>query len=189
MATKAKPATHKPSEKDFSLHFFSEEAPEEEFRSALSKKWGWVVSHPKQSALWYSLLINNLQQSADPIEAATMDLVRHALTNGIKRSAFDRLKLLTQTSKEELSRVVRIPTRTLSRREVFHPDESERILRVTAAFQRAIEVFEDLEKARKWFSTPKRTLSNQTPLQFCDTEVGANEVRNLLGRIEHGVFS
>ena len=115
--------------------------------------------------------------------------IRQVITKGMKRSAFDRLKEVTQTSREDLAQVVRIPARTLSRREVFHPDESERILRVAAAFQRAIEVFEDLQKARQWFSTPRRALGNKTPLQFCDTEVGASEVTNLLGRIEHGVFS
>ena len=189
MATKTKSALRKPTGKDFTLHFVSDEVSEAELRAALREKWDWVVSSPRQNALWYSLIINNLQQSVDLPVVATMDLIRQAITSGIKRSAFDRLKLLTQASREDLGDVVRIPARTLSRREVFHPDESERILRVAAAFQRTIEVFEDLEKARRWFSTPKRALGDKTPLQFCDTEVGADEVVNLLGRIEHGVFS
>lgn len=185
MATKEKVAPTR----DFNLHFVSEETPEEELHAALRKKWDWVVSTPKQNAQWYSIVIGNLHQSSKVLKAATMDNVRDAITRGMKRSAFDRLKLLTQTSNKELVEVVRIPNRTLSRRTVFEADESERILRVAAAFQRTIEVFEDLAKARQWFSKPKRALGGKTPLQYCDTEVGADEVTNLLGRIEQGVFS
>jgi putative toxin-antitoxin system antitoxin component (TIGR02293 family) len=118
-----------------------------------------------------------------------MVYVRNVITSGIKRSAFDRLKLVTHATNQELADVVRIPARTLARREVFHPDESERILRVASTFQRVIEVFEDLNKSRQWFLKPKTALGGNTPLQFCDTEVGADEVNNLLGRIEQGVFS
>ena len=177
------------SMRDFNLCFVSEQTPEEELHAALRKKWDWVVSTPKQNAFWYSIVINNLHQSNKVLKVASMDGVRNAITVGIKRSAFDRLKLLTQTSSKELVDVVRIPTRTLARREVFHPDESERILRVAVAFQRTIEVFENLAKARQWFSKPKKALGGKTPLQFVDTEIGADEVTNLLGRIEQGVFS
>lgn len=175
--------------KDFTLLFFSEEASREDLQVALRKKWKWIVLPQRQNAFWYTTLINNLQQSDSFPEVTSIEHIRQVIENGIKRSAFERLKLLTRLSSSDLVDAVRIPARTLSRRKVFHPDESERILRVAAAFQRAIEVFEDLDKARHWFNTPKSFFSDRTPLQFCDTDVGASEVQNLLGRIEHGVFS
>lgn len=181
--------THSSAQKDFKLRFFTDETALEELSSALRKKWEWVVARSNKNALWYAFIICNLQQSGGVPKDASMHSVREMITSGIKGSAFERLKMLTQVSKEELGSVVNISRRTLARREVFHADESERIVRVAAAFQRTIEVFEDLEKARKWFSSPKRALGNKTPLQFCDTEFGADEVINLLGRIEHGVFS
>ena len=176
-------------EKDFNLYFVSEKTSGAELNTAFRKKWDWVISTSKQNALWYLTIISNLHQSNQLPEAVTMDDVRDAITTGIKRSAIDCLKLITQASSKDLVDVVRIPARTLSRREVFHPDESERILRVAYAFQRAIEVFEALDKARQWFAKPHRALGGRTPLLFCDTEVGANEVMHLLGRIEQGVFS
>ncbi|MBW1797126.1 MAG: DUF2384 domain-containing protein, partial [Deltaproteobacteria bacterium] len=36
---------------------------------------------------------------------------------------------------------------------------------------------------------PARALGGKTPLEYADTEPGAQEVDELLGRIEHGVFS
>ncbi len=42
--------------------------------------------------------------------------------------------------------------------------------------------------AADWLTTPKRFLGGQTPLAFADTEPGAWEVMQALGRLEHGVF-
>ena len=38
-------------------------------------------------------------------------------------------------------------------------------------------------------SKPVKALGMKTPLQYAATESGAREVENLLGRLEHGVFS
>jgi len=85
--------------------------------------------------------------------------------------------------------VVDVPLRTLARRQRFKADESERILRVASAFQRVLDLMEDVDQARHWFVTPKRALDGHTPLQFCDTAPGAEEVERFLGRLEHGVFA
>lgn len=68
-------------------------------------------------------------------------------------------------------------------------DESERLFRIAALYDRAIEVLGDPERARAWFKEPKKALGMKTPLQYADTEPGAREVENLLGRLEYGVFS
>jgi putative toxin-antitoxin system antitoxin component (TIGR02293 family) len=47
----------------------------------------------------------------------------------------------------------------------------------------------DAEAAQQWLKTPARALGFESPLHFAETEAGAREVENLLGRIEHGVFS
>ena len=56
-------------------------------------------------------------------------------------------------------------------------------------FDKAVDVLEDRNLARKWFKEPVRALNGRTPLEFSDTELGAQEVEDLLGRIEYGVFS
>ncbi|MBW2100841.1 MAG: DUF2384 domain-containing protein [Deltaproteobacteria bacterium] len=42
--------------------------------------------------------------------------------------------------------------------------------------------------AAKWFKEPARRLGGQTPLAFAETKLGAQQIRTLLIRIEHGVF-
>lgn len=121
---------------------------------------------------------------------STLAQVREALRLGVPRHAFERIKGDLGVSTEEFAEVLGIPPRTLARRtDRFKPDESERLLRVGAVLRKAQDVLEDKEAARRWMTQPKRALGGLTPLQSCDTEVGARETEALLSRIEHGVFS
>jgi len=67
--------------------------------------------------------------------------------------------------------------------------ESDRVLRFARLMGRAVEVMESEENARRWLMTPQFGLGGAVPLEFADTEVGAREVEDLLGRIEYGVYS
>jgi len=92
-----------------------------------------------------------------------------------------------------IASTVGIPERTLARRKSggrFAPDESERLLRISTVFEQAVELFDgDLAGAVAWLTNPKKVLGDRTPLAYSRTEVGAREVENLIGRLEHGVFS
>lgn len=89
--------------------------------------------------------------------------------------------------------VIGIPERTLARRKKdnrLSPEESERLLRLSKLYDESLSLFDgDRAAAVNWLRTPKKALRNQSPLQFARTEIGAREVENLIGRIEHGVFS
>ena len=93
----------------------------------------------------------------------------------------------------EVAALIQIPPRTLTRRRSggrLQPDESDRLLRAARLFQLTVELFEsNIDAARAWFSSPKKALGGKTPLEFARTEVGAREVENLIGRLEHGVYS
>jgi putative toxin-antitoxin system antitoxin component (TIGR02293 family) len=55
--------------------------------------------------------------------------------------------------------------------------------------ERAIEVLESAENANKWLNSPQYGLGGAVPLEYARTAAGAREVFNILGRIEHGVYS
>lgn len=112
------------------------------------------------------------------------------LRGGVDASVYQTLREILAISDRQLSRIVRIPPRTLKRRLKYgrlEPDESERVARVGRLLLRAVEVFEDLEKARRWLRKPQVALGDETPLDHADTEPGARQVEDLLGRIEHGI--
>lgn len=112
---------------------------------------------------------------------------------GFSFAALRRLSSYSGLNVTVLASVIDLPERTLARRRSsgkFAPDESERLLRISNIFEKAVELFEgDVVAAVKWLATPKRALNHQPPLLYSRTEVGAREVENLIGRLEHGVFS
>jgi putative toxin-antitoxin system antitoxin component (TIGR02293 family) len=93
----------------------------------------------------------------------------------------------------QIASIVGIPQRTLARRKSsgrLTSDESEKLLRLASVFEQAVDLFEgDEANARQWLTTPKKALADQTPLAYSRTELGAREVENLIGRMQHGVFS
>ncbi len=93
----------------------------------------------------------------------------------------------------EIASIMAIPPRTLARRKAsgrLTPDESEKLLRLSSVFEQAVDLFEgDEVGARRWLTTAKKALENQTPLEYSRTELGTREVENLIGRLEHGVFA
>jgi putative toxin-antitoxin system antitoxin component (TIGR02293 family) len=94
---------------------------------------------------------------------------------------------------DELARLIRVPPRTYARRVAnksrLKVPEGERAVRIMRLFERARQVFGSDENARRWFDSKILALGRKTPLEFAQTEPGAREVENIIGRIEHGVVS
>ena len=68
-------------------------------------------------------------------------------------------------------------------------EQSDRILRLLRVFNAAVQTFEgDAETARRWLHQPAVALAGRRPIEHCSTEAGAEEVRNLLGAIDHGLY-
>jgi putative toxin-antitoxin system antitoxin component (TIGR02293 family) len=91
-----------------------------------------------------------------------------------------------------LVRILHLPTRTLARRKKsrrLSADESDRLLRLARVVARAEEVLGSRERAGAWLRGPVRALGGARPLDLLDTDLGAQQVEQVLGRIEHGVYS
>lgn len=112
-----------------------------------------------------------------------------AIKAGLPYEAFEDLAASLGVGHSELARTISVSPRTLQRRKGegrFQVDESDRLFRISRLMARATEVLGS--SAADWLTTPKRFLGGQTPLAFADTEPGAWEVMQALGRLEHGVF-
>ncbi len=114
------------------------------------------------------------------------------ILNGLPMIEFEGLRELLNLSAETLADHLNISRSTLVRRRKANrldAQESDRLLRYARLYARCEEVMGDATSAQNWLQKPARGLDFNTPLGFAETEAGANEVFNLLGRIEHGVFS
>ncbi len=111
---------------------------------------------------------------------------------GLPFAELEALREPLGMSLQELAAYVGIPSRTLVRRRQagrLDPAESERVLRIERLLALATEMLRDVARARDWLKSPKTALAGQRPLDYADTEVGAREVEQLIGRLRHGVFS
>ena len=112
---------------------------------------------------------------------------------GLRFSAFDRFRRNTKLSLKALSELTQIRLRTLTRRKAkgkLDPDESDRLLRASRVFLRALELFEgDEEAALTWLARRQPALGGLPPLELAKSDVAASEVENLIGRLEHGIPS
>ncbi len=125
------------------------------------------------------------------IRAKNSDDIIGALKQGFPVDSFDKLRDRLKVSDNLLSKIVQIPKRTLTRRRQdgrLRTDESERVLRIARVYDKALDVLESEDAAENWLKKPARGLGYKIPLEYADTELGAQEVINLLGRIEYGVF-
>ena len=114
-------------------------------------------------------------------------LVRAGLPFAVLAAVGGRLQLSIESTAESLQ----LPMRTLARRKEagrLDPRESERIVRLAEVAAWAKEIFGETG-ARQWLEESNRALGGATPMAMLDTDVGAEAVRDVLGRIEHGVFS
>jgi putative toxin-antitoxin system antitoxin component (TIGR02293 family) len=66
--------------------------------------------------------------------------------------------------------------------------ESDLVVRIAQVVAHTEEVFEPVEAAQEWLTTPISALLGKTPLQFSATERGANYVHIILSNLEAGNF-
>lgn len=93
---------------------------------------------------------------------------------------------------KELSETIGLNQRTFARRKLankLNSGESDRLYRLINIYYLANKILKNKEYAIQWLKTPKTALGGEIPKNLLDTEVGAREVENLLGRIEYGVYS
>jgi len=119
------------------------------------------------------------------------ELIRK-IQKGLRFSELETLQNSIELPFEQLAAKLAISRSTLQRRKAagrLSPDESDKVMRLSRLLEHATKVFGDVEKARAWLKHPQYGLGGAVPLDYAETEIGAREVDNLLGRIDYGVYS
>ncbi|MBI4470577.1 MAG: DUF2384 domain-containing protein [Acidobacteria bacterium] len=126
-------------------------------------------------------------RSQDPINIAKQ------VSKGLAFQALEHFQRISGLSTSELAEVVVIKMRTLHRRKAqgrLEPDESDRLLRVSRIFGKALELFEgNADAARQWLFAPQTALGGERPMTLAKTDLGAREIEFLIDRLEHGVLT
>jgi putative toxin-antitoxin system antitoxin component (TIGR02293 family) len=124
--------------------------------------------------------------------AATVHSQIARIEAGLSFRAVQNLQKALDLPLEKLARVLGMSRATLHRRKAqgkIDTQESEKVVRYQQLLKKAEQVFGDTQSAREWLTHKQPGLRQRVPLEFAQTELGAREVENLLGRIEYGVYS
>jgi putative toxin-antitoxin system antitoxin component (TIGR02293 family) len=123
-------------------------------------------------------------------EVPTSDEVRERIKQGLPYRSFESLQERLRLSVAEAATVLHMPARTMARRRQarkLDPVESDRLYRIARVAGQAVSVFGTEDKATTWLQRPNRALDGERPIRLLDTDIGARQVEDVLGRIEHGI--
>ena len=127
------------------------------------------------------------------LRSRTLSGVVKKVLEGLDFAVADRLRRRLDLTQTEFAEAVQISPRTLHRRRQsgrLQPDESDRVLRLCRLLGRATDLFEgNEEQARQWLTRKQRALGSRSPLGVARTDIGTRQVTDLIGRLEHGVFT
>jgi putative toxin-antitoxin system antitoxin component (TIGR02293 family) len=127
------------------------------------------------------------------IETFDLPSILRAIEKGLTWKTLQRFVRNSGLSLEQVADLVGIPRRTLQRRRMtgrLTSQESDRLLRAARIYSRALELFDgQRDDATHWLTGTNTAIGGVAPIELARTEIGANEVDHLIGRIEHGIFS
>lgn len=113
--------------------------------------------------------------------------------SGIPVSAFFDLTDVSGLSNQELSSILDLSFKTIQRyhkeRKKLNAMNSEQLLKLIGLYQKAEEVFGDINSFNRWLRKPAAGLGNEHPFSFLQTSGGIDLVRDELLRIEYGALA
>jgi len=118
--------------------------------------------------------------------------LREAIREGFPPAVVEELRRASGLTLKELANALDLSARSLQRRRRtgrLARYESDRLYRLARIVALANEYLGDHERAIRWLKHPNRALGGLAPVAAIDTELGARQVENILGRIAYGGIS
>lgn len=150
------------------------------------------MSHSNQEKANKSLTAQEMAVKYNISATNEFETAKHART-GINVSAFFDLKNISGLSNQELSSILDLSFKTIQRyqkeRKKLNAMNSEQLLKLIGLYQKAEEVFGDINSFNRWLRKPAAGLGNEQPFSFLQTSGGVDLVRDELLRIEYGALA
>lgn len=138
-------------------------------------------------------VVNELGGEAALGRRLTRDVdLQVAIREGFPQRVIEELSRAIDLTIKELAACLDLSPRSLQRRRRegrLAPHESDRIYRLARILALARSSLGGGDAAARWLKRPNRALGGRAPLAVIDTEPGAREVENVLGRIAFGGVS
>jgi putative toxin-antitoxin system antitoxin component (TIGR02293 family) len=121
-----------------------------------------------------------------------MGELKEAIREGFPPAVVEQLMHSSGLTLKELAGALDLSPRSLQRRRRsgrLARFESDRLFRLARIVAFANQALGGAELATRWLKRPNRALAGSAPVSFIDTELGARQVENVLGRIAYGGIS
>ncbi len=124
-------------------------------------------------------------------DVSTIDVVS-LLEKGFTKRNYLNAKQFIGFSHDEMATILSVSTRTLETKgnnDRLNDSASERLLKLAEVLVLGTQTFNNLDLFRGWLERPLRPLGGKSPKEIMVNMYGLDTVKNLLGRISHGVYS
>lgn len=153
-----------------------------------------VVSEPPMAYIssphHFDIILTNASQK--PESQLTSFEKMHIVKDGVSKKDLELLKNKTDMDYTMLAKALSVTRATLINKkkgQKFGTGLSEKILGMADLYSYGFEVFEDEARFNQWMSRPNKALGGQSPFDLIDNQFGREEVKNLIGRIDYGIYS
>jgi len=170
------------------VYKYKSSAPSEKAERADTGEDATAMAHNLAFESWviFSASSDKPEGQMTPLEKMVM------VDRGVTKKDLESLKDKTELDYDELASVLSVGRATLINKkgdDKFSPPLSEKIVGLADLYSYGYEVFEDKERFNQWMLRPNRALGGQAPYDLIHNQFGREEVRNVIGRIDYGVYS
>lgn len=116
----------------------------------------------------------------------------YIVRDGVSKKDLELLKSKAELDYTMLAKALSVTRATLinkKRTQKFNSGLSEKILGMADLYSYGFEVFEDESRFNQWMARPNKALGGQAPYDLIDNQFGREEVKNLIGRVDYGIYS
>ena len=117
--------------------------------------------------------------------------VVNLIRRGLRRRALDQLAARSELSQPLLAKALDLSIRTLQRygpEQRLGADATDRLVHLATLYAEGFDTFGE-KKFRIWMDSSILALGNRKPSEFIDSISGVRLLRDIIGRINYGVFS
>lgn len=112
--------------------------------------------------------------------------------HGMSKSEFLAIVASTGMTLTVFSGLLPVSKRTIEKvkdQELLSAQVSDRVLQIESLYRFGTIILESTQALNEWLHVPLLALGGNKPFDFMDNETGLSMIKDLLGRIEHGVYS
>ena len=112
--------------------------------------------------------------------------------DGISKDALESLKEKAGLDYDQLSQLLNVARTSLiskKGKDKFDANVSGKILALAEIYSFGYEVFEDRNRFNEWIFNSNKALGGDAPFDILHNSFGKEEVKNLIGRIDYGIYS